>query len=68
MKNKNDDLAKFLSKHADDNYCYLTTTGRKSGSPHEIEIWFGIRVIHSIFYPKAEMTQIGSRTCVQTPM
>jgi len=23
-------------------YCYLTTTGRKSGNPHEIEIWFGI--------------------------
>ena len=23
-------------------YCYLTTTGRISGRPHEIEIWFGI--------------------------
>jgi deazaflavin-dependent oxidoreductase (nitroreductase family) len=23
-------------------YCYLTTTGRKSGRPHEIEIWFGL--------------------------
>jgi len=23
--------------------CNLTTTGRKSGRPHEIEIWFGIR-------------------------
>ncbi len=23
-------------------YCYLTTTGRVSGSPHEIEIWFGV--------------------------
>lgn len=22
--------------------CYLTTTGRKSGRLHEIEIWFGI--------------------------
>ena len=22
-------------------YCYLTTTGRVSGRPHEIEIWFG---------------------------
>lgn len=21
-------------------YCYLTTTGRRSGRPHEIEIWF----------------------------
>ena len=23
-------------------YCYLTTTGRVTGSPHEIEIWFGV--------------------------
>ncbi|MBM3139386.1 MAG: nitroreductase family deazaflavin-dependent oxidoreductase [Chloroflexi bacterium] len=22
-------------------YCYLTTTGRVTGNPHEIEIWFG---------------------------
>ena len=22
-------------------YCYLTTTGRVTGKPHEIEIWFG---------------------------
>ena len=28
---------------ADEDFCYLTTTGRKSGRPHEIEIWFGIR-------------------------
>ena len=26
----------------DEDMCYLTTTGRKSGKPHEIEIWFGI--------------------------
>lgn len=23
-------------------YCYLTTTGRRSGRPHQIEIWFSI--------------------------
>lgn len=28
---------------ADEDMCYLTTTGRRSGKPHEIEIWFGIR-------------------------
>jgi deazaflavin-dependent oxidoreductase (nitroreductase family) len=27
---------------ADENYCYLTTTGRISGEPREIEIWFGL--------------------------
>jgi deazaflavin-dependent oxidoreductase (nitroreductase family) len=28
---------------ADEAYCYLTTTGRVSGNPHEIEIWFGFK-------------------------
>lgn len=31
-----------LSELADTNYCYLTTTGRTSGQPREIEIWFGL--------------------------
>lgn len=26
---------------AHEQYCYLTTTGRTSGEPREIEIWFG---------------------------
>ena len=28
---------------AEKRYCYLTTTGRVSGEPREIEIWFGLR-------------------------
>ena len=27
---------------ADEDYCYLTTTGRISGRPREIEIWFAL--------------------------
>ena len=27
---------------ADESYCYLTTTGRVSGEPREIEIWFAL--------------------------
>jgi len=27
---------------ADDDFCYLTTRGRVSGHPHEIEIWFAL--------------------------
>ncbi len=27
---------------AAESYCYLTTTGRVSGQPREIEIWFGL--------------------------
>jgi deazaflavin-dependent oxidoreductase (nitroreductase family) len=34
-----DDLASL----AGESYCYLTTTGRVSGEPREIEIWFGLQ-------------------------
>jgi deazaflavin-dependent oxidoreductase (nitroreductase family) len=27
---------------SDDDFCYLTTQGRVSGRPHEIEIWFAL--------------------------
>jgi deazaflavin-dependent oxidoreductase (nitroreductase family) len=26
---------------ADEDFCYVTTTGRRTGNPHTIEIWFG---------------------------
>jgi deazaflavin-dependent oxidoreductase (nitroreductase family) len=26
-----------------EDFCYLTTTGRVTGKPHQIEIWFGLR-------------------------
>jgi deazaflavin-dependent oxidoreductase (nitroreductase family) len=29
-----------LARLADEDYCYLTTTGRVTGRPHTIEIWF----------------------------
>jgi deazaflavin-dependent oxidoreductase (nitroreductase family) len=31
-----------LRKLATEDFCYLTTVGRVSGRPHEIEIWFAI--------------------------
>lgn len=37
------DLEGLLSQLAAEEYCYLTTTGRISGRPHEIEIWFALR-------------------------
>jgi deazaflavin-dependent oxidoreductase (nitroreductase family) len=39
MNTKPENLSHFIKEE----YCYLTTTGRKSGKPHEIEIWFGIQ-------------------------
>jgi deazaflavin-dependent oxidoreductase (nitroreductase family) len=32
-----------LQSFAEDDFCYLTTTGRVSGRPHTIEIWFALR-------------------------
>ena len=31
-----------LNALADESFCYLTTIGRVTGSPHTIEIWFAI--------------------------
>ena len=36
------DIKKILARLSKEEYCYLSTTGRVSGRPHEIEIWFGI--------------------------
>jgi deazaflavin-dependent oxidoreductase (nitroreductase family) len=38
MMEENMDLEQFKNE----NYCYLTTKGHKTGNPHEIEIWFGV--------------------------
>lgn len=37
-----EDVTRLLSKLSKEEYCYLTTRGRKTGKPHEIEIWFGV--------------------------
>lgn len=37
------ELTSLLSSLAKGDYCYLTTTGRVTGRPHEIEIWFGLK-------------------------
>jgi deazaflavin-dependent oxidoreductase (nitroreductase family) len=31
----------WLDGRAGEPFCYLTTRGRRTGNPHEIEIWFG---------------------------
>jgi deazaflavin-dependent oxidoreductase (nitroreductase family) len=31
-----------LQALANEDFCYLTTTGRVTGRPHEIEIWFSL--------------------------
>jgi deazaflavin-dependent oxidoreductase (nitroreductase family) len=36
------DIEILLLRLKKEDYCYLTTIGRVSGSPHEIEIWFAL--------------------------
>jgi deazaflavin-dependent oxidoreductase (nitroreductase family) len=36
------DAAQLFSKLANEDYCYVITTGRVTGKSHEIEIWFGM--------------------------
>jgi deazaflavin-dependent oxidoreductase (nitroreductase family) len=38
--NDSDPVARLLASLASEEYCYLTTRGRVTGRPHEIEIWF----------------------------
>ena len=35
-------VTSWLTGYVDDDCCDVTTTGRRSGKPHEIEIWFGV--------------------------
>lgn len=42
MSSDNMDMPKLLVELSKEEYCYLTTRGRKTDRPHEIEIWFGV--------------------------
>lgn len=42
IKQRSIDQDHVLEKYTAEQYCYLTTTGRVTGKPHEIEIWFGL--------------------------
>ncbi len=35
-------MSQNLRKHADEDFCYLTTVGRVTGQPRTIEIWFAV--------------------------
>jgi len=41
-KNKPMDMKTLLARLTGEDYCYVTTTGRVTGKPHQIEIWFGL--------------------------
>jgi deazaflavin-dependent oxidoreductase (nitroreductase family) len=35
-------MSSWLAAHALTENCHLTTTGRRTGNQHEVEIWFGV--------------------------
>jgi deazaflavin-dependent oxidoreductase (nitroreductase family) len=39
--NDSNPIPSLLTSLAKEDFCYLTTTGRVTGKPHTIEIWFG---------------------------
>lgn len=48
---------------ADEDFCYLTTRGRVSGQPHEIEIWFAADGETLYMLAGQVITQTGCGTC-----
>ena len=42
MTDKKPDVASWLARGASLPFAYLTTTGRETGRPHRIEIWFAV--------------------------
>src|SRR5690554_444441 len=42
MTDATGDLAQWLAESSGDPFAYLTTTGRRTGNPHRIEIWFAV--------------------------
>ena len=45
---------------ADEDFAYLTTTGRRTGRDHTIEIWFGLGEGRVYLYPAAVTAPTGS--------
>jgi deazaflavin-dependent oxidoreductase (nitroreductase family) len=39
-----DRVSSFLAEHAEDDVCRFVTVGRRTGKPHDIEIWFAVVV------------------------
>jgi deazaflavin-dependent oxidoreductase (nitroreductase family) len=60
------DLNSLLSSLSKEEYCYLTTTGRVSGRPHEIEIWFGIQD-HTLYLLSGSGASDWLKNLLKTP-
>lgn len=56
-----------LESLASEAFCYITTTGRRTGNPHEIEIWFALndRTLYMLSGGRERSDWV--RNIVQTP-
>jgi hypothetical protein len=52
-----------LDALGDEPFCYLTTTGRRTGRRRPIEIWFAVREGTVTSSPEAALEPTGSGTC-----
>lgn len=55
-----------LSGLSSEEYCYLTTAGRVTGRPHEIEIWFGLQG-STLYLLSGSKTSDWVRNLLKTP-
>ena len=57
----------WLDQRASEAFCYLTTVGRRTGKPHEIEIWFGVLDGRLYMMAGGRMRSDWVRNLIRTP-
>ena len=57
----------WLEQRAAEDFCYLTTVGRRSGKPHEIEIWFAALNGRLYMMAGGRMRSDWVRNLIRTP-
>ena len=55
-----------LPQLSTEEFCYLSTTGRVTGRPHEIEIWFGLRD-HTLYLLAGSKTSDWVKNLLSNP-
>jgi deazaflavin-dependent oxidoreductase (nitroreductase family) len=55
-----------LQQFANDDFCYLTTTGRVTGKPHTIEIWFALDG-HTLYMLSGSHSSDWVKNLLRTP-
>ena len=57
----------WLEPRAAEDFCYLTTVGRRTGKPHEIEIWFAVLDGRLFMMAGGRMRSDWVRNLIRTP-